>query len=373
MRIFYLFIFLTQLLFSSPLSNNSTPNYEEYEKEVDLASYQKAYQKATQLYKKKILKNFPKADISSTSRWVSYINNFKTKNVIDFENEKIIIQTYAKSMSEAREKISQRFIKLLQMTIEDAFDEDFVEQHVISELQLNAALETKKELISDIYTRQNTSDTRNYIKKAPIKKSRFKNSNIYTMEIGFPPQAMLKKAKSYKQTIGKLAYENHLPMELIFAVIHSESSFNPMARSRTPAFGLMQIVPQTAGIDSYYFLYGKRKLLSARYLYNEERNIKIGTTYLHLLFYKFFNDINDPLKRLYATIAAYNCGAGNLAKTFVGTADMKLASQKINDMEVGQMYDYLLENLPFNETKNYLQKVNERIFAYRTWILESRL
>ena len=70
-----------------------------------------------------------------------------------------------------------------------------------------------------------------------------------------------------------------IPQELIYAIMESESSFNPMARSNIPAYGLMQIVPRSAGIDAYNFLYKEKKLLSSRYLYNPSNNIKMGTAY----------------------------------------------------------------------------------------------
>jgi membrane-bound lytic murein transglycosylase C len=373
MKKFLLLFLTTSLLLASPLTVDKNDSYEEFEESIDISLYRQAYDSAVQTLTQNVLENFPEVELSSKSKWVSYINNFKTKNVIDFENEKIIIQTYAKNLSDARKLISERFNALLKMSIEDAYKEDFIEQSIASQMQLSATLESEKMLIADAYSTHEVRQTNEYIKSAAIKKSNFKNSNIYTMEIELPPKAVLNKAKSYKKTIAKFAYEYHLPMELIFAVIHSESNFNPLARSRTPAFGLMQIVPQTAGVDSYYFLYGKRKVLSASYLYNEDKNIKIGTTYLHLLFYRYFKDIQDPLSRLYVTVAAYNCGAGNLAKTFGGTTDMKAASAIINQMDSQTLYEYLLQNLPFAETKNYLQRVSERIYAYRTWILQSSL
>ena len=60
-----------------------------------------------------------------------------------------------------------------------------------------------------------------------------------------------------------------------------------MARSHIPAYGLMQIVPKTAGIDAYQYLYNKKRLLSSSYLYNSENNIEIGSAYLHILYYKY--------------------------------------------------------------------------------------
>merc|ERR1712065_121171 len=131
-----------------------------------------------------------------------------------------------------------------------------------------------------------------------------------------PPKTMIKKARLYKDDVNKNAYEQKIREALVFAIMHSESSFNPMARSHIPAFGLMQIVPRSAGIDSYKYLYGKRKVVSSTYLYDSKKNIKMGSAYLHLLQYKYLSHIKDPISKLYCVIAAYNTGAGNVAKAF---------------------------------------------------------
>ena len=139
-----------------------------------------------------------------------------------------------------------------------------------------------------------------------------------------------------------------------------------MARSWVPAYGLMQIVPRTAGIDSYYFLYKKRRLLSASYLYNTKNNIETGSAYFHILYYKYLSAIKDPTSRLYCSIAGYNTGAGNVARSFVGTNSVQKAAAVINTMSPQQVYDHLLRKLPYEETRHYLKKVHTRSQKYQT-------
>ena len=81
-----------------------------------------------------------------------------------------------------------------------------------------------------------------------------------------------------------------------------------------PAYGLMQIVPESAGKDATQQLFGQPKLLAPSYLYNSDNNIQVGTTYLNILYYRYLRKIENPTSRLYCTIAAYNTGAGNVAK-----------------------------------------------------------
>ena len=110
---------------------------------------------------------------------------------------------------------------------------------------------------------------------------------------------MIKRSKVYYDDVKLNAAKQNLPIPLVFAIMHSESSFNPRARSYVPAYGLMQIVPKTAGRDTYKFLYKKDKLVSGNYLYNSSNNIRMGSAYLHILYYKYLKKIKDPDSRLY--------------------------------------------------------------------------
>ena len=65
-------------------------------------------------------------------------------------------------------------------------------------------------------------------------------------------------------------------------------------------------------------------------------------------------------------IAAYNTGAGNVAKAFNKdrTRNIRKAAEVINTMEPNEVYQQLLESLPYDETKLYLKKVYGRIAQY---------
>ena len=90
----------------------------------------------------------------------------------------------------------------------------------------------------------------------------------------------------------------------------------------------------------------------------------MGSAYLHILYYKYLSKIKDPQSRLYCTIAAYNTGAGNVARAFIGTNDKNRAALVINKMSPDEVYEKLVNDLKYNETREYLKKVTLRMDSY---------
>jgi soluble lytic murein transglycosylase-like protein len=94
--------------------------------------------------------------------------------------------------------------------------------------------------------------------------------------------------------IAKIARKNHLDQALLHAVITVESAYNPNARSRAGAMGLMQLMPGTAagfGVTNPY---------------DPIANVNGGARYLRLLMGRF-GTINLAL-------AAYNSGEGRVLR-----------------------------------------------------------
>lgn len=187
-----------------------------------------------------------------------------------------------------------------------------------------------------------------------------------TRVIESPQHAQLPaRARPFVAAINKENSEFELSAELLLAIIETESAFNPMAKSSIPAFGLMQIVPASAGQDATEKLFGKPRLLAPSYLYNADNNIRVGAAYFNILYYRYFKGIENPMSRLYCAIAAYNTGPGNVSLALTGK-DMRLrpAINIANTMNPDEVYEHLLKNLPYEETVNYLQKVNKRLGNY---------
>ena len=87
---------------------------------------------------------------------------------------------------------------------------------------------------------------------------------------------------------------------------------------------------------------------------------------MHLLDKRYLKHISDPLSRKYCMIAAYNTGAGNVARAFNDdrSRNIKNASKVINSMSPERVLEVLSANLPYDETRKYLHKVLEKEKLY---------
>ncbi len=178
-----------------------------------------------------------------------------------------------------------------------------------------------------------------------------------TLTIPFQPDFMIARSEEFTAAVLEQAKRQGLKPSLIFAIMETESHFNPRARSPIPAFGLMQLVPASGGVDAYNYLFGEKTVLPPAYFFQADQNIELGVAYLKLLNDRYLKSIKNPLSRLYCTVAAYNTGAGNVARAFNGTKNIRKAARIINEMTPSQVHQHLIENLPYTETKNYLRKV----------------
>lgn len=99
----------------------------------------------------------------------------------------------------------------------------------------------------------------------------------------------------FSDTISIAAQAHQVDVGFIRAIIHAESAFNPLARSRKGAMGLMQLMPGTA------------KDMGVFDTTDPEQNIRGGVKYLAGLL-RTFNG-NEAL-----AAAAYNSGAGAVTR-----------------------------------------------------------
>ncbi len=189
---------------------------------------------------------------------------------------------------------------------------------------------------------------------------------VITYKIKLPNNSLAKRAATYQPLALEQSKRWELDPALVMAIMHSESSFRPRAKSHVPAFGLMQVVPTSAGHDVNRMVRNIDAPMKEAELYQPGFNVETGTAYLHILDTRYLSRITNDESRLYCAIAAYNTGAGNVARAFNSdnSTNIRKAAKIINQMTPKQVFERLIERLPYDETKNYLKKVSSRMPLY---------
>lgn len=133
---------------------------------------------------------------------------------------------------------------------------------------------------------------------------------------------------------------------LVHAIIRQESNYSPTAVSRVGARGLMQLMPATAKqVAGRLGLSHSDNRLTAEPGYN----VQLGQAYLATVLDQFNGD--------YAlAIASYNAGPGRVRQWLRDYGDPG------TDLESWLTW---IEQIPFSETRNYVQRVLEGVAVYR--------
>ncbi len=137
--------------------------------------------------------------------------------------------------------------------------------------------------------------------------------------------------QKYKEYVEKYSKEYQIDKELIYAMIKTESNFKQDAISKKKAFGLMQILENTA----YEMADELKKEITKEDILNPEINICLGAKYISNLIQKYGN--------IELAIASYNAGIGNVDNWL----EQGIIKQDGTD----------LQNIPFKETNNYVRKI----------------
>lgn len=170
------------------------------------------------------------------------------------------------------------------------------------------------------------------------------------------------RARRYQNLVETFARRYNISTELLYAIIHSESDFSPTLVSNKSAMGLMQVVPDTANDEVSRYLYGRMGDVGFEELRVPETNIRYGTTYLHILYTRYFAGVHNPLSREYCIIAAYNMGPNGFWKLY--GKSLEEATDKINAMTAEELYRDLSTRLPARETRYYLARVQRMKVQY---------
>lgn len=404
----------------SAYSGATTPTFEEFKKQqlakqttfkndhqLEYQAFRQAYLEEYDKFRDRLLQNWSRPVQSSLLERVEYSADKKTRIIIDEQNSTVTVQTLEDSNETGLKATSQeealttnqllnnvklspvltdifkdlslldKAVKTAKVDIKAQPDKHESEVALINEItsqheQSLSSLDKNEQLPkAQIYIQkeqltkekeQRISNLNNALKKTKEQNLTYKRIKSHTFAL--PDTYLQKKVAPFVTYYSQFSKDQ---LSLLLAISHAESSFDPNAKSHIPAFGLMQIVPNSAGLDVARKQFKKDIAPTAKELFDPKTNITYGAGYLDILTTRYLRKINNPISRRYCAIAAYNTGAGNVAKAFNlnRSTNINKAVALINQLDSEGVYAQLINNLPYDETKKYLQKVSKLDIQYQ--------
>lgn len=294
--------------------------------------------------------------VTSTQKtWVNYSDDKNARSRVDFENgsievEAVVPKSDPKPEKEARKEIAKQTRKV------------FSKKTKVGEILLKNQVKDDK---GEPVTEKNVD---RFIQKEVISKMKVESEPVvakdgvprvkYKATIALVPDHLPIRAKRYVPIVLENANKFNVKPQLIMAVIHTESYFNPMAESRCGALGLMQVIPRYAGREAYLFIYKNDKVFLPAYYHDPKNNIELGTAYLHLLKSKYFSSIPTDPKNRYFSVSGYNWGPTKVVQKILIPN-----RHKVQTMSDSDVFNLIRRKSP-QETSDYLKRVTDRMPIY---------
>ena len=324
-----------------PLSVVADPN-TEWEKFANRESssfktYAVAEEKNWDMAKSRVLQKWNDGALPEQKVFVKYFDEDTTRARIDYESGTVVIETLQESNNASPIKAKANIQKALSSIIESNSSLD----SLIVKDEISDSMVPIDEIVSSLTKDISTS----VATSANDKVAR----EHYQVSFKLVPNFIKKRAAKLRPTVEIWAQKYNLEPAFILAIIRQESSFNPRARSKVGAIGLMQIMPQFAGSEVLKAVTGKNVTPGTELLYDPAQNIMIGSTYLQLLRDQYFPNVKEDEKRIYLMTASYNWGPHRI-KTAIKKGRL---SEKLSSNEI---FNRLQQIAPL-ETQEYLRKV----------------
>lgn len=166
-------------------------------------------------------------------------------------------------------------------------------------------------------------------------------------QVGEWDDVRLRYPRPYPAAIAEASRLTQLPADWILAVMRQESLFRSDAVSRAGAHGLMQMLPSTAAaVERRWHLPTPDKDAP----FDPAPDVALGAAYLRELLDRYGGQLGLGL-------AAYNAGPVPVARWLPATP-----------MDA----DIWIENIPYGETRGYVQRVFEHIVAF-AWVRDAQM
>ena len=149
--------------------------------------------------------------------------------------------------------------------------------------------------------------------------------------------------RPWRDPVASAAAISGTPEEWIYGVMRKESVFKADAVSSADAIGLLQLLPSTAKLVARRH---QRPVQSREQLFDPAINVPLGALHLKELADKYEG-------RWIMALGAYNAGSR--------------AAERWRPVDGPREADVWIENIPYNETRGYIQRILLHVAAYR-WL-----
>jgi len=343
-------------------SKRQQNEYKDFEKEYE--EFEKKEAEAFANYVEEVTRKWNDFKNSTNRDWYEYSNDLNTLSRVDFEEGIITIETI---VDKDNEDIMAQAYKNIGNMVTGLFRPDSLTNEIILEGQvgfnsppivdsLNVTVFIEEKVLPAASIEKETIKSKDGIERVKI-----------TATIAMVPNHLRIRAEKYLPIIRKYCKEYNLDIPLVLAIMQTESFFNPRAKSPVPAFGLMQLVPRYGARDAYRHAHKEDKIVRPNYLYIPENNIHLGCAYLAKMRDNEFSKVTDKDNRRLCLIASYNTGPSNLGAAITGKRKLSSAIAAINEMNEEELFRKLKKDLPYEETRDYLVKVETRRENYAEW------
>ncbi len=210
-------------------------------------------------------------------------------------------------------------------------------------------------MMAELGERERTSQLFRHMSSAAKEPHEFASIASLAAQMAMPDEAVraARRAERAGAPLTALGYPvvplnrapDSLPPALIYALIRQESGFDREAVSRAGARGLMQLMPDTARLvaKEINVSYQPHQLTE-----DPAFNVMLGRAYLHRMI--------EEMGGVPAALAAYNAGPSRAKRWVRSNGDPRVDEDALVDW---------IELIPFDETRNYVQRVLEGEFVYR--------
>lgn len=292
------------------------------------------------------------SEFSTQYRYVKYINDYRSRSIIDFKQGTVRIETLE------QENAQQYLKQAIEYTLLAPEQPQYTDFYTSYSSEIKGLPFLYQQVTDDdgksIKWHWRASRYANYLIKHKYQQVTVNDKDINSVTFALTANHNKVRIQRYQPQIKQSAQHHNIDSQMVTAMIQANSLFNPYAISKDERIGLMQI---STAINLEVFKLQKKYAFEPQpnWLFNNAHNLDIGIGYLSLLKQQL-KPINKSKSRDYAMLASYIASPEYMLQTFSRYNDE--AFDLINKLSAYEVYQSFTNAQSRREIKNYVYLVN---------------